>query len=108
MSWGSHGLTIYSILKSLLFLIAPSLYGKGKQGPEKSEVYCRSHSKLGSGTQIWVLHRGGTLGNSMDHSELSCTLAPGPGWAYVCCWLGGVGETDRVSGELALPPPWYF
>lgn len=52
MSWGSQGLAIYFILKSPLFLIAPSLHGKGKQGPEKPEGYCRSHSRLGSRTQI--------------------------------------------------------
>lgn len=25
---------------------------------------------------------------------------------YVCCWWGV--RVDRVSGELLLPPPWYF
>ena len=39
----------------------------------------------------------------MDHSELSCTLAPGPGWAYVCCWLwGGAGcDGQGVRGAGA-------
>ena len=41
----------------------------------------------------------------MDHSELSCTLAPGPGWAYVCCWLGvGVRRTGcQGSWRCRLP-----
>lgn len=48
-----------------------------------------------------VLHRDGTLGNSMDHSELSCTLAClVQAEADMCCWLGvGVRDGRSVRGS---------